>query len=208
MKSRLNVRLGGRYAGLARGVGRWYSAVDATGTPYGYVWTDDAERFGVIDTQTGPRAQEALDIFNAARQEWASNNLSASAAFEESRTIQDAAYSIKTEIVEGDLYSDFLLGVTEKELKTMAKSKLYSVTVRSDGTVLEMLRSDMDGMYFRENGAWVPVSPEATAEDYPTIYGQEWHDVKSAAVPYYDAHADDGITKEEIEEFFLNNIPL
>lgn len=206
MKSRLNVRLGARYAGLARGVGRWYSAVDATGTPYGYVWTDDKERFGIIDTSTGPRAEEALDLFHAGVDDWASRELSASAAFEESLRVQDDAYQIKTETLEGDLYTDLILGTTEKEIKTMPKSKLYSITVRSDGTVLEMLRSDMDGTYFRENGEWIPISPEASAEDYPTVYGQEWHDVKKAAVAYYDANADAGITKAEMEEFFLNVI--
>lgn len=204
MRSKLSVYLGSSYDGLARGKGRWYPAVDSTGTPYGYVWTDDRERMGIIDIRTGPIAEAALSIFFSQRNEWASNDLSASAAFDESMSIQKEAYGIDTEFSEGDLYTDLVLGITEKELKTMAKTRIYSITVRADGEVLELIRSDIDGMAYREDGAWIPVSLEATKEDYPTIYGQEWHDVKDKAVPYYDAHIDDRITKAEMQQFFKN----
>lgn len=198
-----DVRLGDRYAGLARGIGRWYAALDYDGTPYGYIWTDDRERLGLIDTHKGPRTDEAILIFEENKRQWASNNLSASEAFSESLAIQNNAYSVTTTIQEGDLFTDFILGTTEKELKTMARRKSYSVTIGTNNNVLELIRNDTYGMYYRDNFRWVKIPSEARAEEFPTVYSQEWLDVAEEVVSFYDKNSDKDLVRDDIKDYLV-----
>ena len=198
-----NVRLGDRYAGLARGIGRWYSAIDYDGTHFGYVWTDDRERLGLIDTRKGPRTEEAVAIFEENKNQWASNNLSASEAFSESLAIQNNAYGVTTTVEEGDLFSDLILNTTEKELKTMARRKSYSVTIGTNNNILELIRSDTYGMYYRDNFRWIKIPSEARAEEFPTVYSQEWVDVSENIVAFYDKNSDKDLVRNDIKDYLV-----
>lgn len=198
MKPLLAVRMGDVYAGLARGRGRWYKAVTQDLTHYGYVWTDDAEKLGSISTRTGPQVNAAEDIFKENKRQWASSGLSASAAFDESIAVQDGAFGVETTVEEGDLFQDLIIKITERELKTMARTKIYSVTLDFEDNIMELLRSSEDGLFYRENGAWHPISPEASSDDYPTIFGLRWVDVLPEAVAFYDSKEEEELTKEDM----------
>lgn len=66
--------------------------------------------------------------------------------------------------------------------------------------MLELIYSNDDGIYRRENGAWTPVNTDAPQ---PTIDDMEWLDVLPAFVPIFDDKiaSQDSISRSEAAEY-------
>lgn len=72
-------------------------------------------------------------------------------------------------------------------------------TVDDDGNVLELIRSDAEGVFVRENGDWSPVD---TAADQPTVDDLEWLDATPGAVEFWDGLTDtENVTRESVLEY-------
>ena len=85
----------------------------------------------------------------------------------------------------------------------MARTKTYSVTIGTNNNILELIRSDTYGMYYRDNYRWVKIPSEARAEEFPTVYGQEWVDVTENVVSYYDKNSDKDLMRDDIKDYLV-----
>ena len=62
-------------------------------------------------------------------------------------------------------------------------SSLCATISLDDELVLELIYSNADGIYTRDDGQWVLLD---TSVDQPTVDDQEWLDVTPAFVPVFD----------------------
>lgn len=80
---------------------------------------------------------------------------------------------------------------------SVTEGNTLAATVDDNENVLELIYSNKDGIYVRENGAWTPVDLDI---DQPTIDDQEWFDVKLDFIPVYDnlSETSDSIARDEV----------
>ena len=71
-----------------------------------------------------------------------------------------------------------------------------AVTIDDDDNVLELIYSNADGIYVRDNGEWTLANSE---EEQPTIDDQFWVDVTPEFIAVYDQlmQSQDGIVRED-----------
>ena len=190
------------YSGLARGPGRWFVALRQNGQQLGFAWTDDKDKFGLVTTDFSPGAQNDVINFLNYRASWGRAGTSATNAFDAARELQEDTTDLPAEVITGDLQYDLLEKVHEGI--GMAAAPEYSMTIREDGEVLEAIRTDPLGQYLRVNGLWELIDPEADEEEYPTVYGQEWHEVTEDAIAVFDQRSGgDDFTRDEVEMYFI-----
>jgi hypothetical protein len=190
------------YSGVARGPGRWFVVLRQNGQQLGFAWTDDKNTFGLSATDFSADAQNDVINFLNNRNSWGRAGTSATNAFDAARELQEDTTDLPAEVIYGDLQFDLLEKVHEGI--GMAAAPEYSMTVREDGEVLEAIRTDPLGQYLRVNGLWELIDPEADEEDYPTVYGQEWHEVTEDAIAIFDKRSGaDDFTRDEVETYFI-----
>lgn len=75
-----------------------------------------------------------------------------------------------------------------------------AATVDESDNVLELIYSDVSGVYIRDNSAWQMLNPD---DDQPTIDDMVWKDVTPAFVPIYDGlvGTQDTITSDDLAEY-------
>lgn len=80
---------------------------------------------------------------------------------------------------------------------TVQEGDSLCATIDEDGNVLELIYSNADGIYVRDNGEWTLVD---TSVDQPTIDDQEWFDVTPEFISAYDGlmQTEDGITRDQV----------
>lgn len=79
----------------------------------------------------------------------------------------------------------------------LAPDASFGITVDEEDTnVLELVKSDSNGVYIRENEAWIALDSEADEEAYPTVYGMTWYDVTPDAIPIFDDSEKEDETKK------------
>lgn len=191
--------------GVFQGPGRWFK-IDA-----GFYWTDDNGHFGLLDTEESDEVTKSVlsvkDHFN-------SIGYTASQAF-------DSIYSSMSsddesiQLIEGDLetlaqeYENMSTTLTAAAPtpEDLSIEASYGITVdEDDSTVLELVKSDGNGTYLRQDESWVNIDPEASEDDYPTVYGTIWYDVSVDAIPVFDdATGEDTITKEIFTDLIINS---
>lgn len=194
------------YFAIPSGPGRWFKVLTRDLEPFGYAWTNNREGFGVLNSRSGDEVQQDITMFLNNLYSWGAAGLSASEAFEASAELQEDWSNTPVIIVAGDLLHDLI--ETEMGIPSMKSSETarYGATVREDGEVLEIVRTDITGTYVRENGKWTVVDPDGDEEDNPTIYGPEWVFVSEEILPYFDKHVgSDSLKRSDIEQFIVNS---
>lgn len=80
-------------------------------------------------------------------------------------------------------------------------SPLY-FTVDESGMVLELVKSDDEGLFIRIDQKWVDISDE---EEFPTVYEQDIHFANEDSVPAWDSDLEDNdsLTLEEIVDYTI-----
>lgn len=194
------------YFALPAGPGRWYPVLTKDLEPYGYAWTNDRGGFGLLNTRSGEDVQASIAMFTSNLYSWGATGVSASEAFEASAELQEDWSNVPTVINSGDLLYDLIereMGIPSMK---SAETAQYGATVREDGEILEIIRTDITGTYVRENGSWTPLDPDADEDDNPTVYGPEWVFVSEDVIPYFDSHSgSDALKKSDIEQFIVNS---
>ena len=89
----------------------------------------------------------------------------------------------------------------EPEAEWEPPSPLY-FTVAEDGTVLEMVKADDEGLFIRIEGKWVDISDE---DEFPTVYEQDMHFANDESVGAWDAELEDNdqLKLEDIQDYLL-----
>jgi len=93
----------------------------------------------------------------------------------------------------------------DEALAAEQPDETVAFTVSDDGEVLELIKSNADGVFVRDNGDWTPVNPD---EDQPTIDDQEWIDVNpDEAVAFWDKQqsSESAVTRDDILKYALNS---
>lgn len=192
--------------GVFQGPGRWFK-IDA-----GFYWTDDNGHFGLLDYD---ESDEVTKSVLAVKDHFNSLGFTATQAFDSiysTMSSDDESIAIVSGNLE-DLANEYegkpmeavtAAAPTEED---MAVGVTYGITVdEDDSTVLELVKSDQNGTYLRQDESWVNIDPEASEEDYPTVYGTIWYDVSVDAVPVFDdATGEDTITKEIFTDLIINS---
>jgi hypothetical protein len=82
----------------------------------------------------------------------------------------------------------------------MNETDTIAFTIDEDGSVLELIKSDADGVFIRENGGWAEVN---TDQEQPTVDDQEWLDTTEAGIAFWDSLSEDerDITREDVLEY-------
>lgn len=77
-------------------------------------------------------------------------------------------------------------------------------TVDEDGKVLELIKSDAEGVAIREDGDWSPVNID---EAQPTIDDMEWLDTNRRGVAFWDSLDEDEreLTRDKIEKYAVTS---
>ena len=85
----------------------------------------------------------------------------------------------------------------EGATQVAAEGDSLCATVDKSGNVLELIYSNADGVYVRDNGTWQLIEGD---EPQPTIDDLEWFDVRPEFVSVYDGMVQnqDGITRDEL----------
>ena len=74
-------------------------------------------------------------------------------------------------------------------------------TVDDEDNVLELIRSDAEGLFIREASDWTPVNMD---EEQPTIDDQIWLDATPEAIMFWDGlvnESDRDLTREQVREY-------
>lgn len=195
--------------GTLTGPGRWVE------TDEGYVWTNDGDNLNLLDFDN----YEASQGFIGLKDSMKAQGLSASEAFDlVSADIVDE--NPEAQVVSGnleDLVKEYesKMGVTPTEEpivaaaptpEDLAEGVSFGITVdeTDDSTVLELVKNDPNGVYYREDEAWIALDPDADEDTYPTVYGPIWYDVTSDAIPVFDdAALQDSIEKAQFDTFIV-----
>lgn len=192
--------------GVLEGPGRWFES------DYGLVWTDDAGHLNLLDygfpqeskafreyktalESSGLDATEAFNLmFNAIQEDDPEFSFSEGDLTEVSKE-----YNAKMTPKEPDPLT--AAAPTEDDLKETAS---FGLTLdEDDSTVLELVKSDENGVYVRENETWVQLDPEADEDANPTVYGAIWYDVGVDAIPVFDDGEESDLTKEDFAQFIV-----
>lgn len=192
--------------GQLSGSGRWLR------TEAGYVWTDDNGHLNFLDFDNFGAVDGFLSLRNALHAE----GKTATEAFDTiAETEMDDNDSLS--VTSGDLNDlrqeyrkemnlDTITAAAPTE-EDMQADVSYGITVdEDDTTVLELVKSDANGTYLRQDEAWINIDPEAAEDDYPTVYGTIWYDVSVNAIPVFDdASGEDTINKEIFNDLLINS---
>ena len=192
--------------GVFQGPGRWFS-IDA-----GVYWTDDNGHFGFLDTDEGDEVTKSV---LALRNQFNSLGFTATQVFDtvyEDLQGDDESLEITSSNLEelAQEYEKMIVKPLTAAAPTpedLAPTSSYGITVdEDDSTVLELVKSDENGTYLRQDESWVNIDPEASEEDYPTVYGTIWYDVSVDAIPVYDeATGEDTINKDIFTDLIINS---
>ena len=89
----------------------------------------------------------------------------------------------------------------EAEAEWEPPSPLY-FTVAEDGTVLELVKMEDDGLFIRIESKWVDISDE---EEFPTVYEQDMHFANDESVGAWDAELEDNdnLKLEDIQDYLI-----
>lgn len=92
-------------------------------------------------------------------------------------------------------------GEEEPEAEWEPPSPLY-FTVAEDGTVLELVKMEDEGLFIRIESKWVDISDE---EEFPTVYEQDMHFANDESVGAWDAELEDNdqLKLEDIEDYLI-----
>lgn len=184
--------------GVLEGNGRWFE------TSTGFTWTDDNGHLNFLDFNNS----EAMKGFIAYKSALAGSELSASQVFDS--IVEDEELEVHAGDL-ADLSKEYQSRInaepitaaapTEDDLKETAS---YGLTVdEDDTTVLELVKSDENGVYVRENETWTALDSEADEESTPTVYGAIWYDVTVDAIPVYDDGAEKDLQKSDFDTFIV-----
>lgn len=82
----------------------------------------------------------------------------------------------------------------------MNETDTVAFTVDDEDNVLELILSNADGIFIRENRGWAPVNGE---QEQPTIDDQEWLETDQAGVEYWDSLSEDerDLTREAVLKY-------
>jgi hypothetical protein len=82
----------------------------------------------------------------------------------------------------------------------MNETDTIAFTIDDEGKVLELILSNADGVFIRENGAWAEVN---TSQEQPTIDDQEWFETTQAGVDFWDGLLEDqrDLDREAVEQY-------
>lgn len=192
--------------GELSGDGRWIRLET------GYVWTDDNGHLNFLDFDNMGAAEGFVSLRRALHKE----GKTATEAFDAiaNTEIED---NEELSIISGDLNDLRQEYRKEMNIETITAAApteedrqagvTYGITVdEDDSTVLELVKSDQNGTYLRQDESWVNIDPEASEEDYPTVYGTIWYDISVDAIPVFDdAAGQDTITKESFTDLIINS---
>jgi len=89
----------------------------------------------------------------------------------------------------------------EPEAEWEPPSPLY-FTVAEDGTVLELVKMEDEGLFIRIESKWVDISDE---EEFPTVYEQDMHFANDESVGAWDAELEDNdqLKLEDIQDYLI-----
>lgn len=75
-------------------------------------------------------------------------------------------------------------------------------TVAEDGTVLELVKMEDEGLFIRIESKWVDISDE---EEFPTVYELDMHFANDESVGAWDAELEDNdqLRLEDIEDYLI-----
>lgn len=192
--------------------GRWFKISGPSGDT-GYVWTDNDGVLGFLlldpssneqqvqvnkKTKYAAQGLDASQAFDALKSEYGVENEETGNLLEFSQRYQNEYNELNgtTTVQEESITA---AAPTEDDYKDSAS---FGVTVDTDdSTVLELVKSDENGVYVREGENWVQLDPEASEEDTPTVYGAIWYDVTPDAIPVFDDGEESALTKDDFSQF-------
>ena len=89
----------------------------------------------------------------------------------------------------------------EPEAEWEPPSPLY-FTVAEDGTVLELVKMEDEGLFIRIESKWVDISDE---DEFPTVYEQDMHFANDESVGAWDAELEDNdhLKLEDIQDYLI-----
>jgi hypothetical protein len=90
---------------------------------------------------------------------------------------------------------------SEPEAEWEPPSPLY-FTVAEDGTVLELVKMEDEGLFIRIESKWVDISDE---DEFPTVYEQDMHFANDESVGAWDAELEDNdqLKLEDIQDYLI-----
>lgn len=189
---------------LSSGEGRWFRQEGV-----GYYWTDDNEFAGFLNLSTDPSDKHATN-FVALKTATAKNGGTATDAYEGALELVQDADDTVTEVKGNldDLRKEYLAETGTEAITAAAPAPedltpdvSFGITVdEDDTTVLELVKTDPNAVYIRENEAWKALDSEADEEENPTVYGAIWYDVSADAIPIFDdLESEDSATKADFD---------
>lgn len=192
--------------GVFQGPGRWFK-IDA-----GFYWTDDNGHFGLLDTSDSDEITKSVlsvkDHYNSlgytATQAF-DNIYSSMSSDDENLQVTEGNLEDLAKEYEGEPMEPMTAAAPTED--DMQVGVTYGITVdEDDSTVLELVKSDGNGTYLRQDESWVNIDPEASEDDYPTVYGTIWYDVLVDAIPVFDdAAGEDTINKDIFTDLIINS---
>lgn len=110
---------------------------------------------------------------------------------------------IPDDVEAGELEEDpeAITAAGEPEAEWEPPSPLY-FTVAEDGTVLELVKMEDEGLFIRIESKWVDISDE---EEFPTVYEQDMHFANDESVGAWDAELEDNtnLKLEDIQDYLI-----
>jgi hypothetical protein len=81
---------------------------------------------------------------------------------------------------------------------------IYFFTVSMDGEVLELIKSDKQGVAVRDNGKWVPLDLD---NENPTVDDQEWIGVNNDAIKFWDDEGEKNanLKRDDVLKYAVNS---
>lgn len=179
--------------------GRWFVMPDEDDPNGALVWTDGTS-VGWMSINDNLAFTKQ---FNKFRYAYRDQGLSAEEAFDRTfEFAEDSSFGVDIETgLLASAMDQFKSLYNEKTGTTNVEQESYGVTLDEGGNVLDLIRSDETGTFYRENGQWIAIdTDDESASDI--IDGPEWVDASANIVPFFDANSDsDHITREEILPF-------
>jgi len=79
-------------------------------------------------------------------------------------------------------------------------AETIAFTIDDDGNVLELIRSNAEGVFIREDGDWAEVDIE---DEQPTIDDMEWADTNRRGIAFWDSLDEDEreVTRDQVEKY-------
>lgn len=192
--------------------GAWYVAT-VSNTPVGVVWSNNKKGFGFMpaDSEVSPNAPRAVQAFKALAEVAGGASHTAEIAYLAAKNLEGYGVSEEKTGKLGGVTETYhsLSAITAAIVAAaggaplpngqtqVAPGDTLAATIDSDGTVLELIYSNTDGIYVRDTGEWTLAD---TSVDQPTIDDQEWFDVTPDFVAVFDSmmQKQDDISRDEV----------